>query len=141
MVDQGICWCFRPSVIILTISKCMRIDENRLFLVRVVMLRVCRHGAQVAAGGRIDVRFFLDLAHQTAVRILCGLMSQCSTHGLKIVKTGRQTARTRAEQRCATGNDARDRSDQNEGRPPRLEEDAQEESVSEQLIVRSSDGD
>lgn len=57
------------------------------------------------------------------------------------LETGRQTARTRAEQRCAIGNDTRDRSDQNEGRPPRLEEDAQEESVSEQLIVRGSDGD
>jgi len=54
---------------------------------------------------------------------------------------GKTTARTRAEQRCATGNRTREGSDQNGGRPTLLEEDAQEESVSERLIVRSSDGD
>jgi hypothetical protein len=38
MIDKGVGWCFRASVVILTIDKCMWIDEKRLFLVRMIVL-------------------------------------------------------------------------------------------------------
>jgi hypothetical protein len=100
MVDQGVCWGLGPSGIILTVNKGMRIDEERLFLVVMIVLGVSRHGAQVAAGGgRTGIRVSLDLAHQTADEILYRIIRQRSTHGPKIVKMRRrQPVRSRPGQ-------------------------------------------
>ena len=88
MVEQGVCWGFGPSGIILTVYKGMRIDKERLFLVVMIVLGESRHDAQVpAGGGRIGVRVSLDLAHQTADEMLYRMLRQSSTHGPKMVKT------------------------------------------------------
>jgi hypothetical protein len=91
VIDQGVCWRLGPWDIILAVDKGMRVDEERLFLVVVIVLGVSRHGAQVAAGsGRTGLRVFLDLAHQMADGILYRIMRRRWTHGPKIVKSRRQ---------------------------------------------------
>jgi hypothetical protein len=90
VVEQRVCWSLGPSSIILAIDKRMRIDEERLFLVVVIVLGVGRHGAQVAAGGgRTGIRVVLDLAHPTADGILYRIMRRRCTHGPNIVRRRR----------------------------------------------------
>ncbi|EUC45752.1 hypothetical protein COCMIDRAFT_94627 [Bipolaris oryzae ATCC 44560] len=90
------------------------------------------------------MRVFLGLAHQTAEGNLCcekGQKVDPRAHDDTEDAERRRTACARAEERCATRNT-------NEGDPTRVRtahydsrDKTQEESVSERLTGRSSDGD
>ena len=116
----------------------MRINEERLLWVRLIVLRVCRHDAQAATGGRTGIRVFLDLAHATADEMLFGTTLERSTHETKRMKMqsvyARRTAMRNKDQNAGGA-------DQYEGRSARLERGgAGRETVSERLTARSSEG-
>ena len=99
MIDQGVGWCFGPlsGIVLAAVDKSMRIHEKRLFGIRVVMLRVCRHGAQVAAEGQTGIRVFLDPAHPTAGKNPVLENAKSSIHWpTKMVKNLLRTACARA---------------------------------------------
>lgn len=146
MIDQrvGRCLGALSRIVLAAEDKGMGIDEKSLVWIGVVLLRVCRHGAQVATWGQTRMRVFLGLAHQTAEGNLCcekGQKVDPRAHDDTEDAERRWTACARAEERCATRNT-------NEGDPTRVRtahydsrDKTQEESVSGRLTGRSSDGD
>ena len=109
----------------------MRINEERLLWVRLIVLRVCRHDAQAATGGRTGIRVFLDLGHATADEVLFGTMLERSTHEAKKMKMQRRTVCTRAERRCATRTKTREERTSMRDVQHDSREEAQEEKLSQ----------